>query len=72
MVHYNVQSRLPKLELTECELRKYGCIAITETLLNKSIHNNDICIQGFKPPYRYDRPHDSYGGVAVYATETLF
>ena len=72
IVHYNVKSLLPKLELIEWELSKFHCIAFTETWLNQSIPNNDICIQGFKPPYRYDWPHDSHDGVAVYVNETLF
>ena len=63
------QSLLPKIELVECELSKFDCTALTETWSNQSIPNNDICIQWFKPPYRYDRPHS---GVAVYVNETLY
>ena len=49
MVHYNVQSLLPKPESIECELSNVlsaDCIALTETWLNQSIPNNDICIHG--------------------------
>ena len=57
---------LPKLDAVECELNKFDVIAVTETWLNPTISDNDISIRGYKAPYRYNRPNDNHGGVAVY------
>ena len=37
----------------------------SETWLNLSIKDDDVCIEGFHQPLRKDRP-DSYVGVAMY------
>lgn len=72
LVHYNVQSLLPKHDLIETELTKFDLISITETWLNDSVSDSDLTLTGFKPPFRYDRPTDTHGGVAIYIKENLY
>ena len=72
IVHYNVHSLLPKLDAVECELNKFDVIAVTETWLNPTISDNDISIRGYKAPYRYNRPNDNHGGVAVYVNDNIY
>ena len=47
-VHYNVQSLLPKLDITESELSKFDVVGITETRPDETISDNDITLTYFK------------------------
>ena len=55
IVHNNVCSLLPKLDIITSELSTYDIIAISETHLNKIISNNDNSKDGFHPPIGKDR-----------------
>ena len=70
IVHNNVCSLLPKLDIITSELSTYDIIAISETHLDKTVSNNDISIDGFHPPIRKDRNRHG-GGVALYITDQL-
>ena len=70
IVHNNVCSLLPKLDIITTELSTYDILAISETHLDKTITNNDISIDGFHAPIIKDRNRDG-GGVAIYITDQL-
>ena len=72
LVHYNVQSLLPKIDIIETELTTYDLLCFTETWLSPNVLDNDVLLTGFKALIRYDRPNDAHGGVAVYIKETLY
>ena len=66
IVHYNVQSAVHKIDLLETELSNFDVISITETWFTHITTHSDIQINGFRSPFRKDRPGDGHGGVAVY------
>lgn len=70
IVHNNVCSLLPKLDIITAELSMYDIITISETHLDDSINNESIQIDGFHPPIRNDRNRYG-GGVAIYISDKL-
>ena len=66
IMHLNIQSLLPKLEILEAEMQQYDIVVFTESWLNPNISNNDIRIANFDPPYKKDRDNRIGGGVAIY------
>ena len=70
IVHYNVQSLLPKLDNLSIELKDFDILTFSETWLNDSIHSDDLTIPSFSKPERKDRM-DGYGGVCIYVKNTL-
>ena len=71
VVHYNVQSLVPKLDLLTTELNEFDILAFTETWLNPSVPTNDLTIDSYKIPERKDRPGDSHGGVILYVKNNI-
>ena len=71
VVHYNVQSLVPKLDLLTTELNEFDILAFTETWLNPSVPTNDLTIDSYKIPERKDRPGDSHGGVILYVKNDI-
>ncbi|CAG2220486.1 unnamed protein product [Mytilus edulis] len=73
IVHNNVCSLLPKLDLINNELHDYDIICISESHLDKSITDDQIKLNGFhKPikPIRLDRNRHG-GGVTIYIKNSL-
>lgn len=66
ILHLNIQSLLPKIDLIRCESEAYDVMIFTESWLNPTIANNDISIEHFHEPVRYDRTDRIGGGVVVY------
>ena len=66
IMHLNIKSLLPKLDILEAEMQQYDIVVFTESWLNPNISNNDIRIANFDPPYRKDRDNRIGGGVAIY------
>lgn len=52
IVHNNVCSFLPKLDIITAELSMCDIITISETHLDETIDNDSIYIDGFHPPIR--------------------
>ena len=71
VVHYNVQSLVPKLDLLTTELSEFDILAFTETWLNPSVPTNDLTIDSYRIPERKDRPGDSHGGVILYVKNNI-
>lgn len=70
IVHNNVCSLLPKLDIITSELSTYDITTLSETHLDNSISNENISIEGFHPPIRKDRNRHG-GGVAMYISDQL-
>ena len=66
VVHYNVQSVVNKVDVTESEFSSFSLISLTETWLNDSVSNQDLEFNDFQLPFRRDREGDSHGGILVY------
>ena len=71
VVHYNVQSLVPKLDLLTTELSEFDILAFTETWLNPSVPTIDLTIDSYRIPERKDRPGDSHGGVILYVKNNI-
>ena len=69
---YNVQSLVNKVELIEGELHDFDVVCLTETWLDMRTLNDDLKLNGFRVPYRRDRPGDNQGGICVYVKESIY
>ena len=66
ILHLNIQSVLPKLDILETEMQNYDILVFTETWLSPQINNDDILITNFNRPYRKDSLGRLGSGVAIY------
>ena len=66
IVHLNIQSLYPKLDILETEMQYYDIVVLTETWLTPNRKNDEIMIPNFDIPYRKDRNDRVGGGVAIY------
>ncbi|MEW8542639.1 MAG: reverse transcriptase family protein, partial [Candidatus Thiodiazotropha sp.] len=71
ILHLNVQSLAPKIDLVRCESAAYDVMIFTESWLNQSVSNDSISIEHFHEPLRYDRNDRIGGGVTVYIRNTI-
>ena len=71
LVHYNIQSLLPKIDLLATELSSFDILTFSETWLSEAVNDDQILLPGFSPPVRQDRTYNSYGGVAAYVKEGI-
>ena len=71
IMHMNIQSILPKLDLIKCESLAYDVLVFTESWLKPEIKNDDLLIDNFLPPFRVDRCNRPGGGVIIYVRDTL-
>ncbi|XP_062581833.1 uncharacterized protein LOC134243596, partial [Saccostrea cucullata] len=70
IVHNNVCSLPPKLDIIRNEFSGNDIIAITETHLDQSIDNSNLSLDGYYQPVRKDRNRYG-GGVALYISTRL-
>ncbi|KAK3083103.1 hypothetical protein FSP39_014041 [Pinctada imbricata] len=71
VIHLNVQSLKPKLDIIESTLNNIEILCFTESWLNSEISDDEIKIKGFHLPFRCDRETRQGGGVTVYVRENL-
>ena len=71
VVHYNVQSSVPKLDLSTTKLSDFDILAFTETWLNPSVTTSDLTFDSYKIPERKDGSGDSHGGVILYVKNNI-
>ncbi|KAK3094860.1 hypothetical protein FSP39_007176 [Pinctada imbricata] len=71
LIHLNIQSLKPKIDLLEGILNEIDILSFSETWLNKNIENYEVNIQGYSPPFRCDRDDKQGGGVAVYVKKDI-
>lgn len=50
IVHVNIQSLMPKLDILETEMQYYDIVVFTETWLSPNTSDYDISIPNFDPP----------------------
>lgn len=71
IVHLNIQSLLPKIDILDAEMQQYDILVFTETWLTPETANDEIAITNFDPPFRNDRENRVGGGVAIYVRTGL-
>lgn len=71
IIHLNIQSLVPKLDILEVEMQQYDLPVFTETWLHSEISTDDILISNFDPPYRKYRDNRLGGVVAFYVRTGL-
>ena len=71
VMHLNIQSLRPKLDILEIEAQPYDILVFSETWLSPAIDSNSLLIPNFNPPLRCDRIDRLGGGVALYLKDTL-
>lgn len=71
LMHLNVQSLKPKLDIIEIEAQQYDILVFTETWLSPNTPDEDLRIANFSLPYRCDRTARVGGGVAIYVRDGI-
>ena len=71
ILHLNVQSLLPKIDVIRVESVTYDIAVFTESWLKPNVTDDLISLQNFLPPFRTDRNDRPGGGVVIYARDTL-
>ena len=71
IAYLNINSIRNKFEPLKCLISKnIDILAIAETKLDSSFKTAQFFLEGFKPPFRYDR-NKSGGGILVYVREEV-
>jgi hypothetical protein len=68
LVHYNVQSLLPKLD--KLMLNDFYILVFSKTWLNVKTPSSDLILSSYSPPERKYRIHN-YGGVILYVKDNI-
>ena len=71
VLHLNVQSIVPKLDLIRSEADLYDILVFSETWLKPETLNESLLIENFRPPYRSDRRGRTGGGVIIYVRDSF-
>ena len=71
IIHLNIQSIVPKLDLIECEAASYDVFVFSESWPKPETPDESLHIENFSPPFRADRNDRPGGGVIVYVRDTL-
>ena len=71
ILHLNIQSLLPKIDLIRGEAIAHDILIFTESWLKPTINDDSIHIENFLPPFRTDRWERPGGGVIAYVRDTL-
>ena len=72
VMHLNIQSLRPKLDILQVETQPYDIVVLTETWLNPSVSNADLFIRNFQCPFRCDRKGRNGGGVSIYVRDGIY
>ena len=71
ILHLNIQSIVPKLDLIEGEAASYDVLVFSESWLNPNVPDESLHMENFSPPFRTDRTDRTGGGVIVYVRDTI-
>ena len=66
IMHLNIQSLRPKLDILEVEAQPYDILIFTETWLSARVQNNDLVVPNYNLPFRCDREGKLGGSVVIY------
>ena len=72
ILHLNVQSLLPILDLIAAKSETYDVLVFSESWLKPDIKNDSISLNNFHPPFRTGRPDRSGGGVVIYVRDSIY
>ena len=72
ILHLNIQSIAPKMDLIKCEADAYDVLVFSESWLKPETRDENITIENFLPPFRADRCDRPGGGVVVYVRDSFF
>lgn len=71
ILHLNIQSILPKLDLIKAEADAYDILVFSESWLKPEVKNDIVSLENFLPPFRTDRCDRAGGGVIVYVRDNF-
>ncbi|CAC5362479.1 unnamed protein product [Mytilus coruscus] len=72
ILHLNVQSLAPKIDLIQAEYSDFDILAFNETWLNNNHTDESIEILNYQHPFRRDRgPHKVGRGIIVYVKNDI-
>ena len=71
ILHLNIQSLTPKLDIIRSEAEAYDVLVLSESWLTPRIDGTGIHIEHFMSPLKTDRRGRPGGGVVVYVRDTL-
>ena len=72
ILHLNVQSLLPKLDLIAAESEAYNVLVFSESWLKPDIKNDSVYLNNFHPRFRTDRSDRPGGGVVIYVRDSIY
>ena len=72
ILHLNVHSLLPKLDLKEAESEVYDVLVFSESWLKPDTENDSVYLNNFYPPFRTDRSDQPGGGVVIYVRDSIY
>ena len=72
ILHLNVQSLLPKLDLIAAGSEAYDVLIFSESWLNPDTKKDSVYLNNFHPPFRTDRSDRPGGGVAIYVRDSIY
>ena len=72
MLHLNVQSLLPKLDLIAAKSEAYDVLVFSESWLKPDIKNDSVSLNNVHPPFRTDRPDRPGGDVVIYVRDSIY
>ena len=72
ILHLNIQSLLPKLDLIAAESEAYDLLIFSESWLKPEIKSDSIGLTNFHSPFRRDRCDRPGGGVVIYVQDNIY
>ena len=72
IVHLNIQSIVPKLDLVETESLAYDIMVYSESWLQPTVSNDSVTIANFHKPFRCDREERLEGGIIIYVRNSYY
>ena len=70
IMHLNIQSIVPKLDLVETEYLAYDIMVYSESWLKPTVSNDSVTIAIFHKPFRCYREEWLGGGVIIYVRDS--
>ena len=72
IMHLNIQSIVPKLDLVETESLAYDIMVYSGSWLKPTVSNDSVTIANFHKPFRCDRDERLGGGVIIYVRDSYY
>ena len=72
IMHLNIQSIEPKLDLVETESLAYDVMVYSESWLKPTVSNDSVTIANVHKPFRCDREERLGGGVIIYVRDSYY